>query len=246
MSKSIRELRTRYEGLLAIKDVIPAHVEIPGTVKLESIIEQLPDDFCKGTGRTEYDDPTLTPTDLINRPAFTLALFGYRADGLAANPMATCDACFRRVGLWLYKESSSKPSETVESEDVITPGDPTMAKLDVLAEHRAYCPWVNGKSQNGSRVANGSAGWEVLVEALNRHQPGQKTDADQMDLIDFIRSTPPGGSKAGSMTEQVGINTDRATHDARDAERWSRLRQLRRAFVFKPKASGKVSKATTK
>jgi hypothetical protein len=42
-----------------------------------------------------------------------------------------CQYCFRSLGLWLYRGD-----------------DPTMDKLDPVASHLEYCPWVSAKAQD--------------------------------------------------------------------------------------------------
>ena len=55
------------------------------------------------------------------------------------------------MGLWLFKSTS-------ENDDDILKLD--VESLDLIAEHKSYCPWINGQVQSGM------AGWEYVYEAV--------------------------------------------------------------------------------
>ena len=62
-----------------------------------------------------------------------------------------------------------------------------MSRLDAVAEHREYCPWINATSQGGGGGSNlGShqipsianlAGWELLLRAINNNAQKFRRDA---------------------------------------------------------------------
>lgn len=62
-----------------------------------------------------------------------------------------------------------------------------MSRLDAVAEHREYCPWINAASQGGGGGSNLSnrqissianlAGWELLLRAINNNAQKSRRDA---------------------------------------------------------------------
>lgn len=73
-----------------------------------------------------------------------LALCGWQQE---TPDIISCRDCFRRLGLWLYRQ---------------TPGK----SLDPLEEHRTYCPWVSSSSQDGCSSTvplQGLAGWQIML-----------------------------------------------------------------------------------
>ena len=155
----------------------------------------------------------------INKQALTLALFGWRADLDHTVSVATCNACFRRLGLWLYQP-------------YLGPDEPTVNCLDVVDEHRDYCPWINGLSQGGSQeslknesVAAELAGWEVLIQSLrNLHQTKMMLSSTSSDGMD---------GTADEVDSLQDVVEDLVTRDAKDKERWAKLKKLKEVFQIK-------------
>ncbi|EPS42028.1 hypothetical protein H072_4014 [Dactylellina haptotyla CBS 200.50] len=99
--------------------------------------------------------PEDMPEDQLKQNALTLALFGWAKDANESSvEMVKCDACFRRLGLWLFVK---RPSVTEEEGDEFS----SMSHLNV------YCPWANAASQTGEH-----AGWEILLRILKSSIPG--------------------------------------------------------------------------
>jgi len=85
-----------------------------------------PIDLDLGTLRLPLD---LEIKDSVGRDLLLLALFGWsKEDTDGAVEMVKCDACFRRLGLWLFHKSPS----THKDEDDIS----SMDKLNLKGEHR--------------------------------------------------------------------------------------------------------------
>lgn len=132
-----------------------------------------------------------------------------------------------------------------------------MARLDVIAEHRDYCPWVNPISQSRGSANNQAtprsstsdlAGWEILQRAVKNaqlaraeppHRPftpetgTTRTTRESSDDADEIASVMSGVT---SVTTQ---NVDRATRDEKDKQRWAKLKKLKQVFHVK-RTKGKV------
>src|SRR5262249_51698472 len=131
----------------------------------------------------------------IDKVAFILAFFGWDLCGDAQAGLAGCGACFRRLGLWMYK-----PKED-GSISVYT-------YLDIVNEHLDYCPWISSKTQSGVEKKVGTAargeeprsGWEVLYQAvknIHRRRIRSVSSSEQSS------QEPPAGS-----TEAAGIDDE--------------------------------------
>ncbi|KAE8374990.1 C3HC zinc finger-like-domain-containing protein [Aspergillus bertholletiae] len=232
---AISGLRTRYLNIAKMADQLPSHevIQTPGPFDLETIIKILPDDFETIEKHTEIAAPQ-TPQSVdgnqltsveslptrefsINRTAFALAFFGWDSVADGAAGLAGCGACFRRLGLWMYKP---KDNGDMSVYDV----------LDVATEHMEYCPWVNGKAQSGTgkpseKSAELRSGWELLAQALKvKHRR-------------YIRSTVSVDSRAVSETPSAdGFAVDEANSEAKkasDREWWAKLRRMRQVLNVK-------------
>ena len=106
-----------------------------------------------------------------------------------------------------------------------------MSCLDVVDEHRDYCPWVNGASQHGDQkvshdepVPAESAGWEILIQALRN-----------VYRVKSILSSPSEIDSLGNILD------DAAAREAKDKERWVKFKRLKEIFqVKRVKGGGEV------
>ncbi|MCJ1461601.1 hypothetical protein MMC07_000198 [Pseudocyphellaria aurata] len=234
---TLENLRLRYESLAAMSSDLPSSLSTPSAFTLTSLSDYLvlvPNaPSIAATTTSAAPSPTeSSSTPSINREALTLALFGWQAEPSPIPGLATCHACFRRLGLWLFKSASP-------------PSSPSMTRLDVVAEHRDYCPWVNSDSQSlvvashdqhqlnppGSSTS-GLAGWEILSRVVNTSaqlsriengaRPISPTEVNGVDRHEE--------SEAVVVLDEIGNN--KAT-DAKDRERWAKLKKLRQVFHVK-------------
>lgn len=123
-----------------------------------------------------------------------------------------------------------------------------MSRLDVVAEHRNYCPWVNAESQSLTPIhdhkqtpqssISDEAGWEVLVRMINNTVPAERRSTIPTLATDSTMAVAGGASEVGSLLSEV---TDNTARDARDRERWARLKKLKQVFqVKRGKAKGAI------
>ena len=188
----------------------------------------------------------LSTTKSINKSALLLALSGWHAEEDGHIPgLATCSACFRRLGLWLFKKppsSSDKPDDAQVS---------SMEHLDVMSEHRDYCPWINAVSQNGHareeagarRSLDGLAGWEMQVRALRNwgaKEVEQGRSATRQTKADgAAKDHDIEGDDRASITSEMTNGLDAGQEEAetkrKDEERWAKLKRLRQVFFVKGK-----------
>lgn len=217
-------------------DDLPSALSIPAGVEMSNIIQELGTDFFQ----TTQTEPAAagaepTPPPAINEQALALALFGWQAEDGHINGLAVCEACFRRLGLWLFKRKSNS---TIGSETAADDEEASMSRLDVIGEHRDYCPWVDASSQNGDSTPHkGSsdlAGWEILVRVVrntahlhgrtSQHSGRPNSGASAVDTSNDDGTGP--ADKAGQTDVQ-------ALRDSKDKERWTKLRKLRQVFHIK-------------
>lgn len=216
-------------------DQLPSQeiIQTPEPFDLETIIKILPDDFERIEEHSEIAVPQTpqrvdetplesvqspTTRDIsINRTAFALAFFGWDSVADGAAGLAGCGACFRRLGLWMYKPKDNGDMSVYDA-------------LDVATEHMEYCPWVSGKAQSGTgkpseKSAELRSGWELLAQALRvKHRR-------------HIRSTVSVDSRAVSETPSAdGLAVDEENSEAKkasDREWWAKLRRMRQVLNVK-------------
>lgn len=152
----------------------------------------------------------------FNKQALILALFGWEVESGHVPGLVTCQACFRRLGLWLFKAP-------------VDDGEPSMERLDVILEHRDYCPWVDADSQNGGATGDREntdlPGWQVSLRTLRNAITSLDAEA--------VRPATASTDQKESFEETVSVSSTpdaQAARDAKDEERWSRLKKMRRLF----------------
>lgn len=255
---AIDDLRQRYISLVAIASELPPDPSTPESLDLPSLSQNLaplfhtpspnppsttpPSPPNPPADTTTITTPSLSSTNnTTNTSALALALFGWQAEQGHVVGLATCTACFRRLGLWLFNRppSSSSPSPSDP------PSQSSMDRLDVLSEHRDYCPWINTLSQNGANAPRrtsldgGLAGWEILLRAVYAstvHKRQQGNDEDRRAVAG--RGAPDGGAAAGAevvagVPDESARKKETAVRDERDKERWAKLKRLKQAFHVK-------------
>lgn len=108
--------------------------------------------------------------------------------------------------------------------------------MDVIGEHRDYCPWINALSQTGTSSrrtsSDGLAGWQVLLRTVTAiaqhegHESGMASAVTRTDLDDAV-------SEVGSVVSLAAISRDRKDEAERDKERWAKLKRLKQIFHVK-------------
>lgn len=238
---TLHSLRERYDELCSRKDTLPYpfDLRLPSNFDLDVILSYLPPDFF-----------TLTPTEMtleksrpkeINKVAFQMALFGWEGhihDRLGSQVgSVSCQACFRVLGLWLFKSKKvNEAGEVIEGAVV--------GCLNVVNEHRDYCPWRNARSQNGAGKSSTStmAGWEIMLRVLKndyylKHNMDRSVEKPRPISSGIISDTNPFGDE----TEDEDAKSIR---EEKDKERWARLRRVK--SLFDTKSSKKLNRTDTK
>ncbi|PBP23233.1 DNA repair protein [Diplocarpon rosae] len=236
---TIETLRKRYLELLNRSDNLPYpfNIQSPPGFDVDLVLSYLPPDFFDATLSSEQ---TIHLPAEVNKVAFLMALFGWQGHtfGRLGDQIGSvsCHACFRTLGLWIFK---SKEVNKAGDEVARAISDP----LDVVTQHRKYCPWQNPTSQNGPNPAKTStssmAGWEIVVQILkNDHRLRNAKDLPARKTL-----SPP---QVDNTSEVVSADIDdedaTSIRDQKDKERWARLRRVKSLFETK---GGKRARSNT-
>jgi len=210
------------------------NMRTPDEFDLELVLTYLPSDFFESPAAAQTE--TVTESE-INKIAFLMALFGWQGhkhERLGTQlGSVSCHACFRVLGLWLFKSK-----EVDEAGEEVTGA--AMSKLDVVKEHREYCPWQNASSQNGQRTSITSStstfsGWETIIRILkNDHY--LRTSGERQSL----RASRQTSVDSASEDEEA-----KSARDAKDKAKWIRLRKVKSLFETKAKKAQRVSGTRT-
>lgn len=156
----------------------------------------------------------------VNRAAFALALFGWDIISEGAAGLAGCGACFRRLGLWMYKPKDNGEIRVYDG-------------LEVANEHMEYCPWISGQAQSGAGKPTDKPeslhnGWEVLSQALKVHHRRRIRSTASMDTLRAGSETP---SIADGPVVDEGVDEEKKK--ATDREWWSKIRRMKQVLNVK-------------
>ncbi|RPA72269.1 zf-C3HC-domain-containing protein [Ascobolus immersus RN42] len=207
-SNSLPPFLTRYHSLLPLTDSIPPTLTYPTidppltSLDITALTRFLTSFPTHATNTIN----TTTP----NGNALVLALFGWECEDPKI-PLLHCSACFRRLGLWLFKADEGGDEASV-------------SKLDVKGEHRDYCPWANSTTQGGEE------GWITLLRVARREGSSKKTSPDVI-----LAGT---ASDAGSVTQ--GSPGPASDGKEKTANLESRLKRLKTVYFGKGKKRNSI------
>ncbi|CAI7635213.1 unnamed protein product [Penicillium glandicola] len=223
-------LHERYTNISKMGDKLPADdiIQTPEGLDLDVLIKGLPDEWFKEAEQTAVSSNGETqPTNVdnqdsiesvkhVNRAALALALLGWDTASDGAAGLVGCGACFRRLGLWMYKPKDN--------------GDVTVyTSLNVADEHMEYCPWIDKVAQSGSgrpneKLAELRAGWQMVAEAVKvKHRRRLRT----MASTDTLRTD------LGTPTESTGEEENPDAKKKADREWWAKIRRVRQVLTTK-------------
>jgi len=193
--------------------------------------------FFSPLGSASPEGPPRTPSEIT---AFAFALFGWSGLTESNITLATCNHCFQRNGLWLYKDERLKDYSAKLDVPI------TSLRLDLLEAHREHCPWKNPETQRNSKDGpiKDMAAWQTLEFLLlgNRHKKRQENlsvttvDAHSYrDSTDTDRPTTAGtGAEGGKGKDGDSLN-----------EKWRKFKaKLRRTTSRRSLKSVKSTKST--
>ncbi|KAI5918022.1 C3HC zinc finger-like-domain-containing protein [Camillea tinctor] len=245
---ALSALRNRYDDLCTRPSFLPYlfNLRLPADLDLQAAKSQLTSGFF-----TEPPPPSTNPSK-PNDVALALALTGWQGltnPRIGAVPnSASCATCLRRLALWMFK---SKEVDEATGQ-VLVPAP--MDHLDPVREHRFFCPWRNAAAQHnpGSKNNDNKTAWEVLAQTIKNHSYLRKQAEKSSSRISWHRAAPssvpgtPSRSGAPEGDESLALSPgmagdeeeeDISLRDAKDKERWARLRRVKSLFDTK---NGKV------
>ncbi|OAA62829.1 c3hc zinc finger protein [Niveomyces insectorum RCEF 264] len=176
--QALADLRRRYDELCARKDFLPYefNLRLPAGLDIDAVLATLPPAFFDPAPTSSASASASSPPQHPNRVALALAVAGWQGltnSRIGAVPnSASCHACLRRLGLWMFKSKQVDPATNA----VLEPAP--MDHLDAVREHRFFCPWKNGAVQRNPGGRTGRShnrsqpddaerpGWDVLVRVL--------------------------------------------------------------------------------
>ncbi|PHH62273.1 hypothetical protein CDD81_7261 [Ophiocordyceps australis] len=226
-------LRERYDELCTRHTFLPYefNLRLPKELDIDQVLSQLPPGFFTRTDKPAKSATTIATSAVsqpVNRAALALALTGWqgltnRRMGAVANS-ASCHTCLRRLGLWMFRSK-----EVDANGHIVTPAP--MDHLDALAEHRFFCPWRSPKAQSkgGAAQAAGLAAWQALLQSVRNEASLRSVYAGRAQQLPATarQTTPSIGSVADEGEPSLGVEADDGARDAKDKERWARLRKVK-------------------
>lgn len=162
----------------------------------EKILADLPDTLLHPTVAADStptcpaENPAPIPA-VPNRDALRIALHGWRGAIEASTALLTCQACFQRIGLWMYQpaykarvyddptaddtSSSGGPDARAASVAADDDSDSKQQVLDLVEMHREHCPWRNAASQcTTSGDYAGLPAWRIFWRVVARYADEQR------------------------------------------------------------------------
>jgi hypothetical protein len=223
------ELRKRYQSTLAISGAIrdvkvkTVDKEDPKILPTQRLLKDLPQDLVETSDASE--DST------SSERALEVAMHGWRGTKESGSQLLNCDACFQRIGLWMYQPDYRPPGSDSENEDSED------AAIDLVEMHREHCPWRNPTTQKASGTLKGLNACQILQRVVSTFARDQRRRSDEQTQNG---ATDPTDDMDASTTDTPALSRDEVA--AQDKERESRLRKLKAMFTIK-RRSKSVPKA---
>lgn len=200
------------------------NMRTPDGFDINTVTSYLPKDF--------FASPETSATGIsigdVNKVAVLMALFGWQGhthERLGSQSgSVSCQACFRVLGLWLFK--SKEVNEA--GEEVV---GAAVSCLDVTNEHREYCPWRNPVSQSGSMTSASLAGWEIVLRVL-KNDYYLRTNGERA-ASKITRQATPQREGTPVVDEEIDDADAASIRDENDKKRWARLRRVKSLFNTK-------------
>lgn len=223
------ELQQRVQSVLHIrKSVVAIEISIPSPANAQpsetrKLIDELP-------------SHVLSPIDAQpaeQERAFYIAMHGWRGVTEAGTDLLKCDACFQRIGLWMYQPSYRSKHLSEEDGD-----ESSQATVDLLEMHRYYCPWRNAESQKATESLHGLNASQILARVVascvRDHRRRTRDDRSYLDEEPENAAPEPNDEPATVLSREEVVRQDK--------DRESRLRKLKNLFSVKRRTSPLTSR----
>jgi hypothetical protein len=118
-----------------------------------------------------------------------------------------------------------------------------MNGLDIVTEHRDYCPWRNPASQNGLKATSkpgesAMAGWEIAMRVLKNDHHLRHGGVRQREKDTIVADT---GTEESTFGAEIEDEDAKSIREEKDKERWARLRRVK--SLFDTKAGKKLQRS---
>lgn len=213
----------------------------------EKILADLPDTLLHPTVAAD-SIPTHPATDTAPLPAapnvdaLRIALHGWRGATEASTPLLTCQACFQRIGLWMYQPAykartyDSSAADDNRSSDAAAADDDSDSKqqvLDLVEMHREHCPWRNAASQCAtSGDYAGLPAWRIFWRVVSRYADEQRRRSRGSTV--FSRNDL-------GADREVSVELSREEVQALDKARVNKIARLKKVLGFGARPKGVAS-----
>lgn len=224
------ELRLRLRSLLSIGSSIE-HVKtrpLDGAL-CRKLLEDLPADVVN----------IMDAQSRGGEKAFEMAMHGWRGSPESGNDILHCDACFQRVGLWMYQQGYRSTLRLGNDATEETGDEDDTSVIDLVEMHRDHCPWRNPATQNATGSLSGLNACQILHRVVstcardNRRRSNALTDhAAQHDV------------ESGEESPETPRTVSREEIMRQDKERESRMSKLKSLFNIKRKSTIKAPTKT--
>lgn len=220
------QLRARYQSLKQAGAMPPReNVVMPETLEVGKMKRWLPksfhEDLQAGEAEKENQDTASEGRDKspeeVDDVALAFALTGWKGTKEGGSySLAVCDNCFRRIGLWLYSSTNSRD------------GDEEAMKLDLIQNHRDYCPWINGQAQRMPGAYAGLPAWEILVRCIENNASFEATGKDFEEIVQDAGQQGQSGPAAADSASPRPPPSMKSEEDVEreDKVRFAKLKQL--------------------
>ncbi|QUC22876.1 uncharacterized protein UV8b_07117 [Ustilaginoidea virens] len=247
-----------------------ANLRLPVEINLDNILAQLPSDFFTSPPPIIGKSGTGHAGGPPNRVALLLALMGWQGltnQRIGAVPnSASCHTCLRRLGLWMFKSK-----QVGEQGEVIVPApmdhlDPLREHRFFCPWRNAE---AQSQGMVAAGKAPATVAWKALLQTIKNESDLRNVCSENSSRVGQLRKggiasasptreasntpelptprTPTGKTSANhariAVTPQddSGHEEDEKLREAKDKERWARLRRVK--SLFDTKASRKARRA---
>ncbi|TKA72511.1 hypothetical protein B0A55_07031 [Friedmanniomyces simplex] len=216
------ELKKRYQSLrdlgAAIQDVNITTLphDSPSSLAPEKVLPDLPAELL--------GEANLSSKHAVR--ALEVALHGWRGSHDSGNDLLHCDACFQRIGLWMYQPGyrQSRASSDNDDEDA--------ANLDLLELHREHCPWRNPETQKASGTLSGLNASQILQRVISTYTREQRRKSDELQKP-ALQCGAEEQDEEADLEAPLSPAPSREEVEKQDRERESRLKRLKSLFNLK-------------
>ncbi|EMC99727.1 hypothetical protein BAUCODRAFT_348256 [Baudoinia panamericana UAMH 10762] len=220
------ELRIRYSAVRAIeksiKDVNLETSPLDGSTMLPPgrLLSELADVL-------DDREASATATEDSRIKALRIALHGWKGSSESGNELLCCDACFQRVGLWMYQPGYKTFSP--EQDDPIN----DIAAIDLAEMHREYCPWRNADTQKATGILEGLNASQILTRVVSTYARAQRRKTDAVHGSVQTHDIDGQTEDETGPDEPVSPKVSAEEVARQDKERESRLRRLKSLFAIR-------------